>query len=89
MTLIEGPPGTGKTRLIISMISQLLFGHELGKEIKILVLAPSNSAVDIITRRLLDMRNSSQEKSGKSDCSNCDSSNCKLFAAKFTDICYQ
>lgn len=84
MTLIEGPPGTGKTRLIISMISQLLFGRELGKEVKILVLAPSNSAVDIITRRLLDMRNSSQEKSGKGDCSIC-----KLFVAKFTDICYQ
>lgn len=36
------------------MITQLIFG--LNKELRILVLAPSNAAVDIIARRLLDVR---------------------------------
>lgn len=69
LTLIEGPPGTGKTRLIVSMISQLVFGVEFNKRFKILVLAPSNSAVDIIARRLLHIRDKMQgeKKSGESD----------------------
>lgn len=47
------------------MITQLIFGCELDKELKILVLAPSNAAVDIIARRLLDVRDRMKARKGK------------------------
>lgn len=56
LSLIEGPPGTGKTRLIVSIILQLLFGKEMERRLHILVLSSSNAAVDIIARRLLHVR---------------------------------
>lgn len=48
--------GTGKTRLIISIILQMLFGQEMKQKLRILVLASSNAAVDIIAKRLLHIR---------------------------------
>ena len=51
--LIHGPPGTGKTTTIVEIILQLL---KLGK--KILVVAPSNIAVDNIAEKLIKFRNS-------------------------------
>lgn len=48
--------GTGKTRLIISIILQMLFGQEMKQKLRILVLASSNAAVDIIAKRLLYIR---------------------------------
>lgn len=56
LSLIEGPPGTGKTRLIVSIILQLLFGSEMKRKLRILVLTASNAAVDIIARRLMHIR---------------------------------
>lgn len=56
LSLIEGPPGTGKTRLIVSIILQLLFGQEMERKLHILVLSSSNAAVDIIARRLMRIR---------------------------------
>ncbi|XP_055322824.1 uncharacterized protein LOC129578378 isoform X2 [Sitodiplosis mosellana] len=56
LSLIEGPPGTGKTRLIVSIILQLLFGLEMKRKLRILVLTSSNAAVDIIARRLMHIR---------------------------------
>lgn len=56
VSLIEGPPGTGKTRLIVSTILQLLFGQEMKRKLKILVLTPSNAAVDIIAKKLIHIR---------------------------------
>lgn len=56
ISLIEGPPGTGKSRLITNLIMQLLYGKEVKQPIKILICAPSNAAVDILTKNLIDAR---------------------------------
>lgn len=66
--LIQGPPGTGKTTTILSIISTFLMfspamasvdtqldipsADQIISKIKILVCAPSNTAVDVITERL-------------------------------------
>nr|XP_027202848.1 regulator of nonsense transcripts 1 homolog [Dermatophagoides pteronyssinus] len=50
--LIQGPPGTGKTKLIVSLICILKV--ILDSKVKILVTAPSNSAVDIIAKRVIE-----------------------------------
>ncbi|KAI5170015.1 hypothetical protein PAEPH01_1176 [Pancytospora epiphaga] len=47
--LIQGPPGTGKTRVILSIILALLQRYP---ERKILVCAPSNTAIDEIVMRM-------------------------------------
>ena len=46
--LIQGPPGTGKTRTILGIISMLL----KYKDSKLLICAPSNTAIDEICVRL-------------------------------------
>ncbi|KAI9247526.1 hypothetical protein BY458DRAFT_527126 [Sporodiniella umbellata] len=48
-SLIQGPPGTGKTKTILALILALL---EQQPQSKLLVSAPSNAAVDEITKRL-------------------------------------
>lgn len=48
VTIIHGPPGTGKTYTLIELIKQLKFNH---KE-KVLVCGASNTAVDNILERL-------------------------------------
>ncbi|KAG1457054.1 hypothetical protein G6F56_006696 [Rhizopus delemar] len=48
-SLIQGPPGTGKTKTILALIVSLLDQRPNGK---LLVSAPSNAAVDEITKRL-------------------------------------
>ncbi|MDW8288051.1 MAG: AAA domain-containing protein, partial [Flammeovirgaceae bacterium] len=45
--IIHGPPGTGKTTTLIALIERLL-AHER----QLLVAAPSNTAVDVLTERL-------------------------------------
>ncbi|CAF3993783.1 unnamed protein product [Rotaria magnacalcarata] len=50
--LILGPPGTGKTRTIASIVSNLISNH-LFEGRKILVCAPSNSACDVLSCRIL------------------------------------
>ena len=47
--LIQGPPGTGKTHLILGIVSALNVNK---KNKKILITAPSNSAVDVIYNRI-------------------------------------
>lgn len=49
LTLVQGPPGTGKTITTAAIVYNLL-KHKKGK---ILVVAPSNIAVDNLTRRIL------------------------------------
>ena len=49
MGIIHGPPGTGKTTTLVSLASELL-----KTEKRILVTAPSNNAVDLLTRKLSD-----------------------------------
>ncbi|RHZ82580.1 hypothetical protein Glove_108g12 [Diversispora epigaea] len=48
-SLIQGSPGTGKSRTIIGLISAILNRNPKGK---ILVCAPSNSAVDELVKKL-------------------------------------
>ena len=47
LTLLHGPPGTGKTRTLVTAVSGLVEGGE-----KILAAAPSNMAVDVLVERL-------------------------------------
>lgn len=48
MTIVHGPPGTGKTTTLIEAIQQLIKAGE-----KVLVSAPSNTAVDNIAKGLI------------------------------------
>lgn len=56
LSLVEGPPGTGKTRLIVNLILQLVFGKEVQRRLRILVCASSNAAVDNIALKLMKIR---------------------------------
>ena len=47
LAIIHGPPGTGKTTTIVQAVKQLS-----KREASILVCAPSNTAVDLLTERL-------------------------------------
>lgn len=55
VTIIHGPPGTGKTYTLIELIKQLKFNHNE----KVLVCGASNTAVDNILERLSPAFNSS------------------------------
>lgn len=46
-SLIIGPPGTGKTQTTIGLLSVFLYSKK-----EILLLAPSNGAVDELIRRI-------------------------------------
>lgn len=48
LTIVHGPPGTGKTTTLIEAIQQLIKNGE-----KVLVSAPSNTAVDNISKGLI------------------------------------
>ena len=50
LAIVHGPPGTGKTTTLVQAIKTLL-QQEHGK---ILVTAPSNAAVDLLTEKLTD-----------------------------------
>lgn len=47
VAIIHGPPGTGKTTTLVQAIT-----HTLKKEKQVLVCAPSNTAVDLLTAKL-------------------------------------
>lgn len=50
-TILHGPPGTGKTRTLVAAIAEIV--HDTKENI--LVLAHSNSACDVITKRLIEV----------------------------------
>jgi len=50
LSIIHGPPGTGKTTTLVALISLLA---KLEK--KILVTAPSNNAVDLLAKKISDL----------------------------------
>ena len=50
VVLVQGPPGTGKTKVLVDVITSLCMA---GK--RILVTAPSNTAVDNICRKVFDL----------------------------------
>jgi hypothetical protein len=65
VTLIQGPPGTGKSKVLVDVVRKL---SEKGK--RILITAPSNTAVDNLCRKLKDLpllRFGKQERSIASD----------------------
>ena len=49
VTVVHGPPGTGKTTTLVAAITKLV-----EKESTVLVTAPSNTAADLLTERLAD-----------------------------------
>ncbi len=51
ISLIQGPPGTGKTLTSVAIIAQLVQKIRSGE--KILVCAPSNTAIDDLTLKLI------------------------------------
>lgn len=50
LTIVHGPPGTGKTTTLVQGIKALLHRGEK----RILVVAPSNTAVDLLTEKIAD-----------------------------------
>ncbi|MFF5382235.1 AAA domain-containing protein [Pedobacter suwonensis] len=48
LAIVHGPPGTGKTTTLVHAIKSLLKHHDQ----KMLVVAPSNTAVDLLTEKL-------------------------------------
>ncbi|CUM53318.1 uncharacterized protein AC631_00549 [Debaryomyces fabryi] len=61
ITIIHGPPGTGKTYTLIELIKQLTFNN--GE--KVLVCGPSNISVDTILERLSPIFNEEDEADKK------------------------
>ncbi|MCH5226667.1 MAG: ATP-binding protein [Muribaculaceae bacterium] len=59
LEFIFGPPGTGKTTTLSNRINGLI--QEAKGEIKILVLAPTNKACDVLTRKLLEISDGSDD----------------------------
>ncbi len=55
LSIIEGPPGTGKTTVVATIVGhwiQMYPTTDADKTLKILICAPSNSAADNIAERL-------------------------------------
>ncbi len=48
LAIVHGPPGTGKTTTLVHAIKELLAPHNT----QLLVVAPSNTAVDLLSERL-------------------------------------
>lgn len=61
ITIIHGPPGTGKTYTLIELIKQLTFNNDE----KVLVCGPSNISVDTILERLSPTFNEEDETDKK------------------------
>ncbi|KAL1431374.1 hypothetical protein MTO96_014226 [Rhipicephalus appendiculatus] len=53
IVILHGPPGTGKTHTLVGMVTEIL--HHNSRQ-TMLIVAPSNAAVDEIGRRLLAHR---------------------------------
>ncbi|KAK3585725.1 hypothetical protein CHS0354_020293 [Potamilus streckersoni] len=53
--LLQGPPGTGKSYTIIALIKKIM--KDTNGNAKICVCAPSNAAVDVLMKRLVDYSN--------------------------------
>lgn len=54
--LIEGPPGTGKTRLMANLVLQFIRNQEISKNLRILICAPNHKAVDVLAEKLIKIK---------------------------------
>ena len=53
IVLLQGPPGTGKTSTLLGLLSaQYAFLKRINDQRKIMICAPSNAAIDHITKRI-------------------------------------
>ena len=63
--VVWGPPGTGKTSVLVEQVLQLLLlhsdaSHPHGTSARLLVCAPSNGAADVVLQRLVEHGNSTR-----------------------------
>ncbi|EAA11070.5 AGAP005926-PA [Anopheles gambiae str. PEST] len=57
ISLIHGPPGTGKSRVIGNLVLELMrLGHKSKERMRVLVCASSNTAVDVIVKNLMKLQ---------------------------------
>lgn len=61
ISFIHGPPGTGKSHVIVSLIMQIWLSSYRKSKPRILLCAPSNAAVDEVVARLLKIRQTLSE----------------------------
>jgi senataxin len=53
IVLLQGPPGTGKTSTLLGLLAaQYAYLKKISDKRKIMICAPSNAAIDHITKRL-------------------------------------
>lgn len=52
--LIQGPPGTGKTSIIKNIVLEMLYGKHKIKDSCLLLVAPSNAAVDQLVLKIVN-----------------------------------
>lgn len=60
LSLVQGPPGSGKTTFLVSVICKCLFSPVRGRgdgQRRILVTAPTNKAITVLASRFLDALN--------------------------------
>uniref|UniRef100_A0A182JF45 AAA+ ATPase domain-containing protein n=1 Tax=Anopheles atroparvus TaxID=41427 RepID=A0A182JF45_ANOAO len=58
ISLIQGPPGTGKSRVISHLALELMYIEPRFSRPKVLICAQSNTAVDVIAKRLMCLQKS-------------------------------
>ncbi|XP_058120870.1 uncharacterized protein LOC131262809 [Anopheles coustani] len=56
ISLIQGPPGTGKSRVIGHLALELIMLEPCRNRVKVLICAQSNTAVDVIAKRLIALK---------------------------------
>ncbi|XP_050073411.1 uncharacterized protein LOC126561352 [Anopheles maculipalpis] len=57
ISIIQGPPGTGKSRVISHLVLELMrVARSDNVKMKVLVCAASNTAVDVIVKKLLNLK---------------------------------
>ena len=63
LSLVQGPPGTGKSSTITGLILQVLYSRAVSPDSmpRVLVVAPSNAAVDELARKLIIVQRSIKE----------------------------